>query len=288
MTTTDSKGQIQPRNGGTGNGALAKRDDSLAGMLERMLPQIAKALPRHITPERMTRIAATALRTTPHLDKCSAPSFLGCVMSCAQLGIEPNTPLGQAYLIPRRNKQGGYDCTLIVGYRGMIDLAWRSGMMLDIQAQAVYAADRFEYAMGLEPQLSHVPSTAPDRKAQKLTHVYAIARLKGGGTVWCVLSRGEVDEHAKASASRGSGPWATHYEAMARKTAIRELAKYLPQSADRALETAVGLDEARGSDFAQAIDPSIQDALIAQGVDVTDVDDDSGEVPADREPGAEG
>ena len=95
--------------------------------IKTMEPEIAKALPSVITPERFTRITLSALSTTPKLAECSPKSFLGAMMTAAQLGVEPNTPLGQAYLIPFRNK-GVLECQFQLGYKGLIDLAYRSGM----------------------------------------------------------------------------------------------------------------------------------------------------------------
>lgn len=185
--------------------------------------QLALAVPKHLTPERMARIAVTELRKTPALLKTSPESFMGAVMQSAQLGLEPGSALGQAYLVPYGNT-----CQLIIGYRGMIDLARRSGQILSLNAYAVYEGDDFNYCLGLHPDIHHIPSTDADRSKQKITFVYAVANLKGGGCQFEVMSRAEV-EAIKATA-KSKNVWNQHFEAMALKTVIRRLFKYLPVS----------------------------------------------------------
>ena len=120
---------------------------SIADLIKAMEPEIQKALPSVITPERFTRMALSALNTTPKLQECTPMSFLAALMNAAQLGLEPNTPLGQAYLIPYKNKNV-LECQFQLGSRGMIDLAYRNGHMQSIEAQAVYENDVFSYEIG--------------------------------------------------------------------------------------------------------------------------------------------
>ena len=121
---------------------------SITDMIKAMQPEIKKALPSVITPERFTRMAISSLNNTPELQQCTPISFLAALMNAAQLGLEPNTPLGHAYLIPYKNK-GTYECQFQIGYKGLIDLAYRNGQMQTIQAQSVYENDYFEYEFGL-------------------------------------------------------------------------------------------------------------------------------------------
>lgn len=163
-------------------------------------------------------------------------------MQCAQLGLEPSIGLGQAYLLPfRNNKKGITECQFIIGYRGMIDLARRSGQMVSLSAYAVYEYDEFDYELGLHPNLTHKPSQESDRG--KLTFVYAVANLKDGGVQFEVMSRAQIDAiRAQSKAGKTAySPWATHYEEMAKKTVIRRLFKYLPVSVE--MSKAVGYDE---------------------------------------------
>lgn len=130
---------------------------SIADMIKAMKPEIEKALPKVITPERFTRMALSALNTTPKLQECSQMSFLGALMNAAQLGLEPNTPLGQAYLIPYKN-HGKLECQFQIGYKGLIDMVYRNDNIQTVQAQCVYENDVFEYELGLEPKLVHKPA----------------------------------------------------------------------------------------------------------------------------------
>lgn len=221
--------------------------NSLAELLMGQKDQIALAIPKHMTADRMLRISMTALRTTPKLAECTPASFLSCVMSAAQLGLEVNTPLGHAYLIPRKNK-GVMECTLLVGYQGMIDLARRSGQLRRIHAYVVREGDHFAWTLGLDPDIQHRPGSGNESKP--ITHAYAVARLQSGDDVFAVLTRGELEKRRKRGAS-GSGiktPWDTDYDAMALKSAVRALWAFLPKSSEMAM--AVSLEEAHERAFA--------------------------------------
>ena len=223
--------------------------------LERYKSQIALALPKHLNPDRMARIVTTEVRKTPALLECSPKSLFGAVIQASQLGLEPGSALGHCYLLPFRNrKQKARDVQLIIGYRGMIDLARRSGQVISIVARAVYEADTFTYAYGLEDTLEHAPFEGKDRGA--LTHVYAIAKLKGGGVQWEVMTRAEVDAIRAQSKAADSGPWVTHYDEMAKKTVVRRLFKFLPVSVE--IQTAVGLDEQADAGVDQRNDALIE------------------------------
>lgn len=236
-------------------------EQNLVGMLNKLTPELARALPKHVNPERMARIALTALRTNAKLAQCSPGSFLGSVLSAAQLGLEVNTPLGHAYLIPFKG-----ECTLLIGYQGMMELARRSGTISAIYAYDVREGDDFRYTLGLNPTVHHVPSDDPQRENKPLTHAYAVAKLKDGEPIFTVLSKAQVDKARSRSLSGSSGPWATDYIAMAQKTAIRRLYKWLPKSAEMAL--AADIDEAPEVDRrqAEAWDPAIGEALSNHGL----------------------
>jgi len=216
--------------------------------LDRFKDQIAAALPRHMTPDRMARIVTTEVRKTPKLLQCNPKSLFGAVIQASQLGLEPGSALGHAYLIPY-----GKDVNLIIGYRGMIDMARRSGQIISIEARPVFEGDTFTYSFGLEPDLQHTPG-AYDVK-NPLTHVYAVAKLKGGGTQWDVMTKAEVEAIRQASQGRNSSPWQKHFTEMAKKTVIRRLFKYLPVSIE--MQTAVGLDEQADAGVAQNNDACI-------------------------------
>jgi len=209
---------------------LAKRDE-VRHLLDRMKPQLQAALPRHITADRMVRVAMTAIQTTPKLMACTSQSLLACVVECAALGLEPG-PLGHAYLVPYKET-----CTLIIGYRGLIDLARRSGQIVTLQAHVVYEHDDFDFSYsfgkGMSPFIRHTPKLG-DRG--KRVAVYAAAQLVGSEASFQfeVLSPEDVQKakDSSASARSSSSPWATHTDEMWRKTAVRKLAKYLPVSVE--------------------------------------------------------
>lgn len=200
--------------------------------IKTMEPQIAKALPSVITAERFTRMALTAISTNPKLANCTPQSFMGALMNAAQLGLEPNTPLGQAYLIPFKNgKTGNLETQFQIGYKGLVDLAHRSGEFTNIYAKEVYEKDEFTYEYGLEPNLVHKPYTGDDR-GQVILY-YAIFKLVNGGFGFEVMSVADVTAHAKKfSQSFNNGPWRTNFDEMAKKTALKKVLKYAPIKTD--------------------------------------------------------
>ena len=197
--------------------------------IKQMEGEIKKALPSVITPERFTRIVLSALSTNPKLAQTTPQSFLGAMMTAAQLGMEPNTPLGQAYLIPFYN-HGTLECQFQLGYKGLIDLAYRSGEVSVIQAQVVYEHDEFSYSFGLDPELKHIP--AKEDRGSPIA-VYAVFRTKDGGYGFEVMSMDDVRAHAKKySKAFSKGPWQTNFEEMAKKTVLKKVLKYAPLKSD--------------------------------------------------------
>jgi recombination protein RecT len=222
--------------GGTNTAVAKQRPNTIAGLLTdpTVKAQIALALPKHMTADRLARIALTEVRKTPALARCDQASFLGAIMQCAQLGLEPGSALGHAYLLPFENRRKSItEVQFVLGYRGMIDLARRSGQILSLEARAVYASDKFHVALGLNPDLIHEPAWE-DEDRGSLRFVYAVAKLKDGGTQFDVMSRAEVERVRKGSKAGNSGPWVDHFEEMAKKTVIRRLFKYLPMSIEMA------------------------------------------------------
>jgi len=239
--------------------------------------EIAKALPSTITSERFTRMVFTAISTNPALEKCTPASFLGAMMQSAQLGLEPNTPIGQAYLIPSKNK-GVDEVRFEIGYQGLIDLAYRSGEVEVIQSHIVYANDKFEYEYGLNPKLTHVPA---DGDRGEMVKVYAMFKLKDGGFGFEVMSIDDVRKHAQKfsqSYSKSFSPWHTNFEEMAKKTVLKKALKYAPKKTDFARQLAA--DETIKSnvseDVIDAPDETVYD------VEYADVDPFTGEVKAEE------
>lgn len=197
---------------------------TISHMLGKMKGELAAAMPKHLTPERLTRISLTELRKVPKLQGCDSLSLIASIMQCAQLGLEPGGSLGHVYLIPYN-----LECKFIIGYRGMIELARRSGQIVSLTAREVYENDKFEFEYGLDEKLSHMPSRG---ERGKLVGVYAIAKLVGGGYQMDFMSKTDVDKIRATSKASGSGPWVSFYEEMAKKTVIRRLFKYLPVSVE--------------------------------------------------------
>lgn len=210
--------------------------------------QMAGVIRNHLNPERMTRIALTELRKNPLLAQCTPESFVASVIQCAALGLEPGGVLGHVYLVPFWNTQAGqYECQAMLGYRGMILLARNSGEVSTINVRAVYDCDSFEVTQGTTESIVHKPNFTDPKfgNLKYLMAVYAVALLKDGATQHVIVSRLDI-ERAKMRSQTGkknNGPWASDYEAMALKTAIRRLFKTLPVSIDAVY--AANLDEQR-------------------------------------------
>lgn len=222
--------------------------------------QLAAIAAKHMSPERMMKVVANAMRTTPTLANCEPLSMLGALMTCAAMGLEPNTVLGHAYLVPfKNNKKGVTEVQVIIGYKGLIDLARRSGHITAISAGVHYSDDDlWEYEEGTDARLRHRPG---DQEGEKL-HAYAIAKFKDGGHAFVVLPWKHVIKIRNGSQNWQSAvkfnstqrnPWHTHEDAMAMKTAIRALSKYLPLSVE--FQMAQEVDERRADFGAFALNP---------------------------------
>lgn len=197
-------------------------------LLEASKTAIASRLPKHVTADRLTKVALTAVNKTPALLACTKESLLMSIMQAAELGLEPGGALGEGYLVPY-----GKQCQFIPGYRGLISLARRSGQIVSLEAHVVHAKDAFTFELGLESKLVHVPNLE-DEDPGPLRFVYAVAKLQGGGVQFDVMSKAQVDKIRGRSKAGSSGPWVTDYEEMARKTVVRRLFKYLPVSVELA------------------------------------------------------
>lgn len=242
--------------------------------IKRMEGEIKKALPSVMTPERFTRITLSALSSSPKLQICSPKSFLAAMMTAAQLGLEPNTPLGQAYLIPYRN-HGQMECQFQLGYKGMMELAYRTKSVNTIQAHTVYANDEFEYELGLDPKLRHVP--AKENRGEPV-YFYGMWRTKDGGYGFEVMSVEDARAHAKRySKAYNSGPWQSNFEEMAKKTVLKRALKYAPMGTEFA--RGLSADGAVRSEISEDMFSLPDEAVIeAEGYEVNP---DTGEILPD-------
>lgn len=242
---------------------IVTKTKELHALITKAMPAIQGMLPKHITPERMFRLLRAAVTTTPKLTECKSISVIGAMVECSRLGLEPNGPLGHAYLIPFRDKRRGETrCQLILGYKGLLDLARRSGQVTNIYAHAAYSQDHFDYELGDKPFVKHKPSTADDRGT--LTHVYAVAYLRDSPFAQIdVMTRADVEKIRRRAPGGESEVWRDFYDEMAKKTVLRRLCKILPQNVEFA--SAIGLEDQAvhgaqtfDAEFTLAEDPELQ------------------------------
>ena len=229
----------------TGTGVQRQEQKTLQGEIQRMESQFQMAMPKGQEATRLVRDALTCLRQTPKLQECQWSTVLGSLMTCAQLGLRPGV-LGHAYLLPFWNSkaprpdgrgEGAYQAQLVLGYQGLIELAYRSGMVESIAARTVYSNDEFLVEYGSDPKWIHRPALGGSRGEPIL--FYAEAKMRGGGYVFTdpmTVADMETyrDKHATAKAKGGRvfGPWVDHFEGMAHKTMVRKLMKMLPKSTE--------------------------------------------------------
>lgn len=204
----------------------------VAAYFKGLESRIAEVLPKHVSPTTLTRIAITEIRTNPKLLECSLVSLAGAVMKSAQLGLQLGL-LGHCYLVPY-----GTEATFILGYKGMINLARRSGEIKEIYAVCVHENDEFVPEYGLHRNIKHIPNFE-DQGAFK--GAYAVAHFINGGYHFEYLPKIEIEKRRRRSKASNNGPWVTDYEEMAKKTVIRAMFDYLPVSVD--IMSAVHTDE---------------------------------------------
>lgn len=211
------------------NNTLASKDaaTTLRDLLAAQTKSIQSLLPEHLTHERLFRIAVNCVAKTPTLQRCTPTSLLQCVLVAAELGLEPGGALGYLYLVPRGNQ-----ATPIIGFRGLIELARRSGQIASIRAVVVNEKDTFKVTEGVSQSIVHERYVGNDDPGE-VTFAYAIATLKDGSIQTEVMSRRQIEKVRASSASGNSGPWKEHFEEMTKKTVFRRLAKWLPLSSER-------------------------------------------------------
>lgn len=208
----------------------------LTNAFKQQFKAIQSIVPKHVTPERLIRVSMNATSRNPTLLQCTPESIVGAVVNCAVLGVEPNL-LGHAYIVPFYNsKTKRYEAQFQLGYRGLIDLARRTGQISVVYAREVYEGDEFEFEYGLDTTLKHKPCGEDDEN--KITHFYAVYKLKDGGYDFVVMSRRQVEKHRdKFTKSQKNGqvfgPWKDHFVEMAKKTAMIRLLKTAPISVEQ-------------------------------------------------------
>jgi recombination protein RecT len=218
---------------------------TLDQQIRQMESQFALAMPKGMEAAQIVRDALTMLRTNPKLGECDPKSVLGSLMTCSQLGLRPGV-LGHAWLLPFwDNRSKGFKAQLVIGYQGLVELAHRSGRIKSLVARTVYANDTFDVDYGLTDNLVHKPNLKGDRGEP--TGYYAIVKFQPEGHVFYYMTHEEMEKYrdrfamAKARDGKIVGPWVDHFEGMAHKTVVRQLAKWMPKSTD--LATALEVDE---------------------------------------------
>ncbi len=239
MSTETKKPDVKPASAAMVTGAAAKQQ-TIMQLFESRKASIAAVMPKHLTPERLLKIALSCTARTPTLLACTPSSLLLAVMQSAELGLEAGGLLGEAYLVPYKD-----EAKLIIGYRGLIKLARQSGQLSSLEAYVVRKQDTFAIEFGLEPRLVHMPYLQGVPKDEDIVAVYAIARFKDGARQVDVMTRAEVDSIRDRSKAGKDGPWVTDFAEMAKKTVVKRLAKYLPLSPElvRAIEHEAAVDQ---------------------------------------------
>ena len=274
--------------------ALTPQQNDLKTMIQsgEFKAQIRNALPQGgLTTERYISACLTALAITPKLMQCTTSSVLKAFMESARFGLEPNSPLGEAHLVPYGNK-----VEFLIAYRGMMKLAWNTGMVKSLDFDKVCDHDQFVYKKGREISFEHTPNLKADRG--EAYAYYAVAELVNGGFALQVMSKDDVIKHGKhysRSFSSKTSPWQTDFDAMAFKTVIRQLCdKKLPKATT---EQAILLNEAARIDMipeekevyhdvSVAIDSLIEEEIpvekpVKDKVEKVVIDKESGEVHDD-------
>lgn len=213
---------------------IATAGNNIRSLILQMKDQFAMALPKHITPDRFLRVALTAINKNPKLGNCTKESLLACLLDCSQIGLEPDGR--KAHLIPYGNQ-----CTLIVDYKGLVELVRRSGEIADIHADIICKNDMFEYSYGTNSTLIHKPNLA-DRG--EFLGAYSFVKLKDGAFSFEVMGSKEIENVRKRSKAANLGPWVTDSPEMAKKTVFRRHSKWLPLSSEyqEALQKAIEKD----------------------------------------------
>jgi recombination protein RecT len=230
------------------NGNSNPRPD-LQLLLVQARTQIVKYLPRHLDPDKMIYVALETVRADSFLRQCEPLSIVQAVLGASQLGLMLGNKLGHAYLVPRRDKKANniLKCQLLIGYRGFIALAHRTGKVSSIFPAIVHQGDQFSLKLGTGRQLSHVPLLDPSKRGDWIG-AYAVVEFRDGRTDFEWMTRQEIEKVKQCSESAGEAwsPWRRFEDEMIKKSPIRRMAKRLCLSSeDMTLVEAAVRDEYR-------------------------------------------
>lgn len=281
-TVANSKNAI--KNAANNSISTDKRPNNspgLRGIVKQMEGEIKKALVgTALNPERFTRLIISTISSNERLAASTPESFCAAMMSAAQLGLEPNTALGQAYLIPYYNsRKRAYETQFQLGYRGLLELAYRSGQITSIRAESVYENDEFDYQLGWDQKLEHKPAL---KDRGEVIGYYALFKTDKGGGNFFFMSKEDIEAHARkfssAFNSRNAstrGPWESDFDSMAKKTVLKQLLKYAPIRVE--LSQALTADEAtKNIDLDRIEEVNVLDEVADYSVEI-------GEEPVEEE-----
>jgi recombination protein RecT len=279
--------------------AIRQRISTVKDLFGKASGDLRAVAPKHITPERMIKVAVASLSRVPNLAECTPHSLLIALMTATELGLEPNTPLGHSYIVPLKNK-GVYEAQFWPGYRGLVYLAFQSGEVIDIRSSVVKQLndkdrDHWFYKDGRGGiQFEWTPSEHPDREDWPVRCVYAAATMRNDREHLEVMTRAQINAIYKASpAGRGgfSSPWDAHWEEMARKTVIKRLCKHLPLATEKTelLARAIEVDNAQSGDdengviatLASSLSESSQEAAQAATASAPNIPAETPQLPQD-------
>jgi len=243
--------------------AEQSKPKTLQSMIQDSIKELGRALPEGMRPERLARIALTAIRLNPELTRCTPESFLGSLFVLAQMGLEPIA--GRSYLLPYNNKRKvGNDWVqvkevqAVIGYKGYVELFYRHESALSVDMQTVHENDDFSYQYGTDSFLHHKPAL---KDRGNVIGFYAVAKMKGGASIFRFMSKDDALDHGKKHSKTWDGnkfsdysPWKKEPDAMCMKTVLLQLAKLLPLSVE--LQRAIEVDES-SRDFRKGIEDAM-------------------------------
>ncbi|MEO5368510.1 MAG: recombinase RecT [Magnetococcus sp. DMHC-1] len=213
---------------------------------------ISQLVPKNVNKERLMQLALDAARINPSLLDCSKSSFMNAVLACAKTGLEPATPFNYIHFVPFRGKTGISEVQVILGYKGLMELALRTGKVKNFQVGTIKEGDQFKCQFGSQPWLAYTPALL-DRGAT--VAFFALAMLVDGTSQFVVINVDDVNRiRSKARGANLPGsPWVEHFDSMGEKTALRKLCKTLQMSPELAAAIAIDEKSEVGKDFSGMI-----------------------------------
>lgn len=293
---TNAKQALQKKN--DSRTPAQRKQDTVRGLLKSMEGEIKNALPAYLPVEKFIRTALTAINSNPKLANCTQESLLAAIMNSAQLGLEFNTPLGEAYLIPYENKKKGITTVNFqIGYRGLLKLAYNTGQFKRITAREVRENEKFDFDYGTG-EITHKPCLTGD--SGDVIGYYAIYQTKDGGQDVFYMSKDDARNYGikfSKSFNYSDSPWQTNFDAMAKKSALIQVLKYAPKAIEsQTLVQATNFDNANFEKSSKAesgervyqVDYDLEPTEVVEVEEKeapANVDKETGEIKVDKQSG---